>query len=110
MKDRVSQTPEILDPREIAFRPDGSVDYGAGYLLTQALAAKFAGSIERVPQGMVEVLKRVAEHAELVRSGQAEKVKSPLDLLYVIDPSLRADEASREITRIMGELKSGILK
>ena len=77
---------------------------------THYLAAKFAGSIGSVPQGMVEVLKRVAGHAELVKNGQVEKARDPLELLYIIDPDLRRDEAGQELTRIMGEIRSDILK
>jgi len=110
MKERVAQTPKLLIPAEIAFKPDGLVDYGASYLLTLALATKFAGSIDSIPEGMAEILKRLAEYACLVVSHQAEKVKDPLELLYIIDPDLRNESAISEITRIMNEIRGNILR
>jgi len=99
---------EVVVPDNITLIADTDgkpVDYGVSLLLTMSIAAKLGGSIRDIPAGMEQVVKKVADRARLVADGQADRVGSPLELMYLLDPSLKEPKNKAEMVDIMRDVQ-----
>lgn len=81
------------------------IDYGASLLLTLAIAVKFGGSMKKITSGMVEIVKLLSKKAELISNDQSDKLNSPLELLYFLDPSLHKNKKKKEVINIMSKIR-----
>lgn len=93
------------DVVEIADTAGKPIDYGASLLLTMSIAAKLSGSVRDIPAGMEKVVKRLTDRARLVSEGQAGRVNSPLELMYLLDPSLDKLINEEELVGIMHDVQ-----
>jgi hypothetical protein len=96
--ERMMKIPSVLEIADTAGKP---VSYDGGLLLTMALATKLSGSSERISEGMIQIVKRIADRGVSVSIGHETKLSSPLELLYLIDPSLRDEEERVRISKLM---------
>lgn len=102
---RVREIREINGIIDIADNTNKPVNYGATLLLTMSIAAKLGGSIDNIPEGIEKIIHQVAERARLVAGGKAEKLDSPLELMYWLDPSLREPENEANLIAIMNRIR-----
>jgi len=102
---RISDISRLTDIREIADTDSKPINYGASLLLVMGLARRMGGSFDEIPKGMEGVVKKVAEKAKLAVERKTDKVESPLELLYLIDPTLRKPQEREELVEIMEELR-----